>query len=161
MAGNGIMESTDMSKTQIQMKLKNYQEPGEVAHAFNPSTREAEADGFLSLRPAWSTEWVPGQPGLHRETLSWKPKKKKKKKRINKSSREIRVTRYMCFILSSTKATDVPRLALWWLGREHRISTSPAICPSTQDIANVPWHSLPWIQFKISCAFIRAQLAAT
>jgi hypothetical protein len=56
MAGNGIMESTDMSKTQIQMKLKNYQEPGEVAHAFNPSTREAEADGFLSLRPAWSTE---------------------------------------------------------------------------------------------------------
>jgi hypothetical protein len=27
-----------------------------VAHAFNPSTREAEAGGFLSLRPAWSTE---------------------------------------------------------------------------------------------------------
>jgi hypothetical protein len=24
------------------------------------------------LRPAWSTEWVPGQPELHRETLSWK-----------------------------------------------------------------------------------------
>jgi major histocompatibility complex class I len=27
-----------------------------VAHAFNPSTREAEAGGFLSSRPAWSTE---------------------------------------------------------------------------------------------------------
>jgi hypothetical protein len=27
-----------------------------VAHTFNPSTREAEAGGFLSLRPAWSTE---------------------------------------------------------------------------------------------------------
>jgi hypothetical protein len=27
-----------------------------VAHAFNPSTWEAEADGFLSSRPAWSTE---------------------------------------------------------------------------------------------------------
>jgi hypothetical protein len=27
-----------------------------VAHAFNPSTQEAEADGFLSLRPAWSTK---------------------------------------------------------------------------------------------------------
>jgi hypothetical protein len=32
--------------------------PGVVVHAFNPSTREAEAEagGFLSLRPAWSTE---------------------------------------------------------------------------------------------------------
>jgi hypothetical protein len=37
--------------------------PGMVAHAFNPSTWEAEAGGFLSSRPAWSTEWVPGQPG--------------------------------------------------------------------------------------------------
>jgi hypothetical protein len=25
-----------------------------VAHAFNPSTWEAEAGGFLSLRPTWS-----------------------------------------------------------------------------------------------------------
>jgi hypothetical protein len=30
--------------------------PGVVAHTFNPSTREAEAGGFLSLRPAWSTK---------------------------------------------------------------------------------------------------------
>jgi major histocompatibility complex class I len=29
---------------------------GVVAHAFDPSTWEAEAGGFLSLRPAWSTE---------------------------------------------------------------------------------------------------------
>jgi hypothetical protein len=41
-----------------------------VAHNFDPSTREAEADGFLSSRPAWSTKSVPGQPGLYRETLS-------------------------------------------------------------------------------------------
>jgi major histocompatibility complex class I len=27
-----------------------------VAHPFNPSTQEAEAGGFLSSRPAWSTE---------------------------------------------------------------------------------------------------------
>ena len=49
-----------------------------VAHAFNPSTREAEAGGFLSWRPAWSTKWVPGQPGLYRETLSQKTNKQTK-----------------------------------------------------------------------------------
>jgi hypothetical protein len=98
-----------------------------VAHAFNPSTQEAEAGGFLSLqpglqsefqdsqgytekpclknkqtnkqtkkaprhggtnthgkhtrflssRPAWSTNAVPGQPGLHREALSQKQRNKK------------------------------------------------------------------------------------
>jgi hypothetical protein len=48
-----------------------------VVHAFNPSTWEAEAGRSLSLRPAWSTKWVPGQPELYRETLS--PGKKKKK----------------------------------------------------------------------------------
>jgi hypothetical protein len=40
----------------------------------NPSTKEAEVGRSLSSRPAWSTEWVPGQLGLHRETLSWKKK---------------------------------------------------------------------------------------
>jgi hypothetical protein len=34
---------------------------GVVVHAFNPSTREAEAGGFLSSRPAWSTEWAGDQ----------------------------------------------------------------------------------------------------
>ena len=41
-----------------------------VVHTFNLSTRETEAGGSLSLRPAWSTEQFPGQPGLHREMLS-------------------------------------------------------------------------------------------
>jgi major histocompatibility complex class I len=31
-------------------------QPGVVAHAFNPSTWEAEAGEFLSSRLAWSTE---------------------------------------------------------------------------------------------------------
>jgi hypothetical protein len=48
-----------------------------VSHAFNPSTWEAGAGGFLSSRPAWSTEWIPGQPGLYRETLSRKTKQNK------------------------------------------------------------------------------------
>jgi hypothetical protein len=34
--------------------IKEKQEPGVVGHAFNPSTWEA--GGFLSSRPAWSTE---------------------------------------------------------------------------------------------------------
>jgi hypothetical protein len=33
---------------------------------------EAEAGRFLHSRPVWSTKWVPGQPGLYRETLSRK-----------------------------------------------------------------------------------------
>jgi hypothetical protein len=50
-----------------------------VAHAFNPSTWEAEAGGFLSSRPAWSTKCIPGQPELYRKTLSRKKKNKNKK----------------------------------------------------------------------------------
>jgi hypothetical protein len=58
--------------------------PRRGAHAFNPSTQEAEAGGFLSSRPAWSTKWVPGQPGLHRETLSRKKQKQKQKQKKRK-----------------------------------------------------------------------------
>jgi hypothetical protein len=45
---NGLFISTD----------KKDLWPGVVTHAFSPSTREAEAEagGFLSLRPAWSTK---------------------------------------------------------------------------------------------------------
>jgi major histocompatibility complex class I len=38
------------------LKIKKKIEPGVVAHAFNPSTREAVAGGFLSSRTAWSTK---------------------------------------------------------------------------------------------------------
>jgi hypothetical protein len=55
-----------------------------VSHTFNPSTWEAEADGFLSLRPAWSTKWDPGQSGLYRETLSQKNKTKQNKTKTKK-----------------------------------------------------------------------------
>jgi hypothetical protein len=43
-----------------------------VVHAFNSTAQEAEAGGSLNVRPAWSVEPVPGQSGLHRETLSQK-----------------------------------------------------------------------------------------
>jgi hypothetical protein len=54
-----------------------------VVHAFNPSTWEAEAGGFLSSRSAWST--VSSRTAkVHRETLSQKKKKKKKKRKEKK-----------------------------------------------------------------------------
>jgi hypothetical protein len=62
-----------------------------VVHAFNPSTWEAEAGRFLSSRPAWSTKWVPGQPGLHREILSQthtQTNKQQQKKQNNNKKRE-------------------------------------------------------------------------
>ena len=46
-----------------------------VVYTFNPSTQEAKAGGTLNLRPAWSRERVPGQPGTTQKTsLSQKPK---------------------------------------------------------------------------------------
>jgi hypothetical protein len=68
----------ELDQPQISLKTQKNQ-PGMVADAFNPSTREAEAGRFLSLRPAWSTQRVPGQPGLHRETLSRKTNKQTNK----------------------------------------------------------------------------------
>jgi hypothetical protein len=42
-----------------------------MALAFNPSTQEARGWQIsVSSRPAYSTDRVPGQPELHRETLS-------------------------------------------------------------------------------------------
>jgi hypothetical protein len=63
-----------------------------------PSTREAEAGGFLSSRLTWSTKWVPGQPGLHRETLSRKTKTKPKqnKKTNQKPLRLLNI--YLLFV---------------------------------------------------------------
>jgi len=42
--------------TELRSSIKTPHAPGVVALAFNPSTWEAEAGGFLSSRPAWSTE---------------------------------------------------------------------------------------------------------
>jgi hypothetical protein len=55
-------KKTKQNKTKQKNPPKNKQnktkqkKTGVVVHAFNPSTWEAEAGGFLSSRPAWSTE---------------------------------------------------------------------------------------------------------
>jgi hypothetical protein len=57
----------------------------EAAHTFNFSTQEAEAP--VSSRPAWSTELIPGQPGLFKEeTLSQKQTNKQTKKQTKKQT---------------------------------------------------------------------------
>jgi hypothetical protein len=48
----GVMGQTMLVWGRLRSKLKL----GMVAHAFNPSAQEAEAGGFLSSRPAWSTK---------------------------------------------------------------------------------------------------------
>jgi hypothetical protein len=71
-----------------------------VVHAFNPSTQKAEAGGFLSSRLVWSTKWVPGHPGLYRETLSQKTKTKQKKLNIQG------IEETQCIDLSHRKKND-------------------------------------------------------
>jgi seryl-tRNA synthetase len=65
-----------------------------VPNTFNPCAWKAEAGRSLSLRPAWSTEQVPGQLGrAKRESLSQKRKregKKGKKEREREREREKR-----------------------------------------------------------------------
>lgn len=53
---------------------------------YDPSTREEETGRFMSLKqvkPAWSTEWVPWHPGLHRN--------KKVEKNENKENLETKI----------------------------------------------------------------------
>jgi hypothetical protein len=84
-----------------------------VAHAFNPSTWEAEVGQFLSSRSAWSTEFVPGQPGLYRETVPGKTKNKqnnnnKQKTKTNKQRKKqinIKLTIYYKLSLSNKNVT--------------------------------------------------------
>jgi hypothetical protein len=55
-----------------------------VAHAFNPSTWEAEAGGFLSSRPAWlQSEFLDSQDYTEKSYLE-KPKQKKERKKEGK-----------------------------------------------------------------------------
>jgi hypothetical protein len=49
------------------------------SNAFNPSTLEAEAGGYLSSKPAWYIQQVLGWPGINNENHVSKFKKKKLK----------------------------------------------------------------------------------
>jgi thymidylate synthase len=59
---NTTKQVKELNKTIQDLKMKvdtikkSQRSRAVVAHAFNPSTWEAEANRFLSSRPAWSTE---------------------------------------------------------------------------------------------------------
>jgi hypothetical protein len=95
-----------------------------VAHAFNPSIWEAEAGGFLSLSPAYSTEWVPGQPGLHRETLSWKTK-------------QINVSSFLFLFFFET----VSQLCRAWLAWTTAMWSSLPPCLRSTEIEGICYHT--------------------
>jgi hypothetical protein len=95
---NMLLKSSAVGKWKSWSDTKfKTRESGVVAHAFSTSTREAEAGGFLSSRPAWSTEWVPGQPGLYRETLS-----RKTKKQTNKQTKQNKRVKFCQFLETET-----------------------------------------------------------
>ena len=48
--------------------------PGSSGPCLKSQQLRDRGSGFLSLRPVWATEEVPGQPGIHRETQSQKKK---------------------------------------------------------------------------------------
>jgi hypothetical protein len=63
-----------------------------VAHAFNPSTQEAEAGGFLSSTPGLQSEFQDTQGYTEKLCLEKpkpKPKKKKKRKKKRKKRKEM------------------------------------------------------------------------
>ena len=95
-----------------------------VARAFNPSTWEAEAGGFLSSRPAWSTEWVPGQLGQHRETLSQKTKNKQTNKKQNRMNLEVNFKGQKRWPSSKEHWLFFPRTWVWFPAPTHTPANS-------------------------------------
>jgi hypothetical protein len=116
-----------------------------VAHTLNPSTREAEAGKSLNWRPAWSTKWVPGQPELHRETLSWKTNKIKwtphppKKPQSTKTKTQTPKTK----VLELLHSLDLSQLQCWLNGLGFR------------EIQYRPFSLVPrlWCKFSVLCGF--------
>jgi hypothetical protein len=73
-----------------------------VAHTFNPSTREAEAGGFLSSRPAWSTLQSEFQDSQgYTEKLCLGKKKRERERRKRKKKRKEKRISYICIYESN------------------------------------------------------------
>jgi hypothetical protein len=83
-------------KTQKQRPVGLY-----TSLVYRVSSRTTSLVYRVSSRPAWSTEWVPGQPGLYSETLSQTNKQTNKQPKQNKSKRTGRY-RFCCMAWMTT-----------------------------------------------------------
>jgi hypothetical protein len=77
-----------------------------AVHTFNPSTWEAEEGRSQSSRPAWSTEQVPGQPGLNREALSQERKKEIQQQPTIRTQVTVKVGDFDTSLLPTDKGWD-------------------------------------------------------
>jgi hypothetical protein len=112
-----------------------------VAHTLNPSILEAEAGRFLSSRPAWSTKWIPGQPGLYRETLSQNKTRQDKNNNNNKTN--IRPGMVARAINPSTWEAEADGFLSWrtawsteWVPRQPRYTEKPSLKKQKQKQKN-------------------------
>ena len=106
-----------------------YSSQAVVVHTFNPSAQGGRGRWIsMSSRPVWFTEWVPGQPEIHRETLSRKTKTKKLK-RIKLLWATCRVSGGCepLFLCGSAPDLDFQVLGLFYLLRRDR---HPCCCLS-------------------------------
>jgi hypothetical protein len=69
-----------------------------VVHAFNPSTREAEAGRFLSSRPGLQNEFQDSQGYKEKSCLEKSNTKKKKKKKGKVKQKKIHNHHMYCWI---------------------------------------------------------------
>lgn len=128
------------------------------------STSEAEADGSLDSRPAWSTEWFPGQPGYIEKTLPYKMKEcKQMSKNCSYESltkwanhRTVYITMYLvnmshlgnsshmtgCKFLT-TKTKDNLRLQLCWVNEQSILYLCGRIYPVVKR-NELPVHVATW-----------------
>jgi hypothetical protein len=93
-----------------------------VAHAFNPSPWEAEAGGFLSSSPAWSTESQNSQGYTEKSCL----KKTRKKKRVERIS--------LVVVYFVYKRTYVVTFFVCFCFFQDRVSLCSPGCPGTHSI---------------------------
>jgi hypothetical protein len=143
-------------------RLRESQKSQEVvAHAFNLRIWEAQVGRFLSLRPAWSTKWVPGQiEDIQRNPVK-KQTTKQTNKQKNKTNKQTTTTKesqenQVPAIQPETAWTLTPEITRWWKPKVQIFATENKntrhdqnpVCPP-QQVLKTWTHPKSKIRFKI------------